>query len=103
MPLISLEGLNKAEVLRRLYNASRTQGIGIIHFRNEDMSLDEASALLERTSRFDYIHGRVLKVDLSTNQLDPWLYDRDNGNGSAEAVIQALLEELTEPTSVQEK
>lgn len=39
---------------------------------------------------FDYFVGRVLKVDLSGDEFDPWGYDRDNGAGAAQAVIDRL-------------
>jgi hypothetical protein len=32
---------------------------------------------------FDYYFGRPLKVDLSGDEFDPWLYDRDAGTGAA--------------------
>lgn len=39
---------------------------------------------------FDYLQGRVLKVHLSDDELDPWLYDRDIGQGAAERIINTL-------------
>jgi len=32
-----------------------------------------------------------MKIDLSGDILDPWLYDRDNGEGAALAALQPLL------------
>ena len=37
---------------------------------------------------FDYLYGRVMKVDLSKDTFDPFLYDRDNGQGAAERAIK---------------
>jgi hypothetical protein len=39
---------------------------------------------------FDYLRGRVMKVDLSKDAFDPWLYDRDNGAGAAERAVSRL-------------
>lgn len=36
---------------------------------------------------FDYLQGRVMKVDLAGDELDPRLYDRDNGEGAARRAI----------------
>lgn len=33
-----------------------------------------------------------MKIDLSTGELNPWGYDRDNGSGKAEQVITRLRE-----------
>lgn len=89
---IQLEGLDKAEVLAALYNASRPQGMGFMHYDPEPMTKEEAQRLLDNnpSKYFDYLKGRVMKVDLSGDELDPWCYDRDNGAGSAEEAIKAL-------------
>jgi len=54
------------------------------------MSAEDAKEQLKRGSYFDYLSGRVMKVDLSSDELDPWLYDRDNGQGAAARMINAL-------------
>ena len=91
MGTISLEGLDKAEVLAALYNASTPLGMGFLHYDPVPMTADEARELLARSTCFDYLKGRVMKVDLSGDELDPWLYDRDNGDGAAMQAIRALL------------
>jgi hypothetical protein len=88
--MICIKGLDKAEVLAALYNASKPLGMGFMHFDPEPMMRDEAAELLEATDDFDYIKGRVMKVHLSGDEFEEWLYDRDNGNGAAEAAIQPL-------------
>ena len=90
MATISLEGLNKAEVLAALFNASRPQGMGFFHYNPTPMTTKEAQDLLKRSTDFDYLQGRVMKVDLSGDSFDPWLYDRDNGEGAAAAAIASL-------------
>lgn len=87
---INLKGLKKAEVLAALYNASHPQGMGLLHFEPTPMTAEEAESLLKEQTYFDYLKGRVMKVDLSGNTLDPWLYDRDNGQGAAQRVIDSL-------------
>lgn len=52
------------------------------------MDENEAKNLLKKQTYFDYLKGRVMKIDLSKNELDPWLYDRDNGAGKAEKVLR---------------
>lgn len=87
---INLNGLDKAEVLAALYNGSRAQGMGFLQYNGEPMQAEEARELLERNTYFDYLKGRVMKIDLAGDTLDPWLYDRDNGHGAAERIINAL-------------
>jgi len=88
---ISLEGLDKAAVLAALYNASRPQGMGFLHYDPLPMTTEQAQEFLDGGhAYFDYLKGRVMKVDLSNNELDPYLYDRDNGDGAAARAIVAL-------------
>jgi hypothetical protein len=39
---------------------------------------------------FDYLKGRVIKVNLSGDEIDPWGYDRDNGQGAVEEIVSIL-------------
>lgn len=59
------------------------------------MPLSAAAELVKNNPSlyFDYVNGRPLKVDLSGDEFDPYLYDRDNGEGVADkAMIGAMLE-----------
>jgi hypothetical protein len=87
---ISLIGLDKAKVLAALYNASKPQGRGFMKYNPAPMTRETAEQLLQHGTYFDYLSGRVMKVDLSGDELDPWGYDRDNGQGAAKRVIAAL-------------
>jgi hypothetical protein len=87
---VSIIGLDKAKVLAALYNGARAQGAGFIHYDPTPMSEDEASKILQHQIDFDYLKGRVMKVDLSGDEIDPWGYDRDNGQGAVEEIVSAL-------------
>jgi hypothetical protein len=92
MAIISLEGLDKARVLAALYNHSRPQGMGFLHYDPKPMTIDEAR-LIGTDHYIDYLKGRVMKVYLREDTLDTFLYDRDVGHGAAENVINKLREE----------
>jgi len=85
--MIDLKGKDKAEVLAKLYNASKPLGMGYLAYDSADMMVEEARQFLEKQTYFDYLKGRVMKIDLSGDCLDPRLYDRDNGAGAAAAAI----------------
>ncbi len=102
---VDISGLNKADVLAALYNRAQPMGMGFIHFTPEDMTREEAEKLLERgddhqdhfggipgRSRlyFDYLKGRCMKVDLTEDEVDPRLFDRDYGEGALASVIAGL-------------
>ena len=87
---MDIKGISKAEILRRLYNSSQPLGLGFLHFEPKDMTLKEAEILLEKNKYFDYLKGRVMKIDLSGDELNTWAYNRDNGEGTAEAIISNI-------------
>lgn len=88
---VSLEGLDKAEVLAALYNASKPQGKGFVDYDQKPMNIGEAQVILDSgRTNFDYLNGRVMKVDLSGDEFSPWGYDRNNGRDAAQFAITAL-------------
>ncbi len=88
--MIDLTKHDKAEVLAALYNHSKPQGMGFLHFTSEVMGKEEAQELLKGFKYFDYLKGRIMKVDLRGDELNPALYDRDNGEGAAERAIATI-------------
>lgn len=94
--MISIKGLDKAEVLHELWKNSHSQGMSAM-FCKEELSLEQCKELVKGinpnirdSGYFDYLAGRVMKIDLSTDEINPYLYDRDNYEGAAENVISKL-------------
>ena len=69
--------------------------MGFYHAAPGDMTRDEAQAHLDDLedghTYFDYLQGRVMKVDLGGDSLRVDLYDRDNGPGAAQAALAEIL------------
>jgi|TARA_R110000851_G_scaffold308922_2_gene468112 hypothetical protein len=89
---MNIENYDKAEVLAALYNNAKVLGMGILQAESGDMSKDEAAKILEDTPEkyFDYLKGRVMKISLEKDEVSTFLYNRDNGEGAAESVVDAL-------------
>jgi hypothetical protein len=89
---MNIKHLNKAKVLAALYNNSKALGMGRLQFDPEEMTESEAQKLLDQNEYkyFDYLKGRVMKIDLSKDDLDTRLYNRDLGEGAAEKVIATI-------------
>jgi len=89
---MDIKGISKAKILAALYNASRPQGMGFLQATPGDMTEVEAQKLLDDgQTRFDYLRGGVMKIDLSGDELRTALYDRDNGQGAAEDAITRAI------------
>jgi len=85
--MIIISETNKPAALAALYNASSPIGLGFLHAEKARMSVAEAAALLTQERYFDYLKGRVMKVDFDETPMFLDLYDRDNGSGAG---IRAL-------------
>lgn len=102
---VDVGDMTPAEVLRRLYNASWPKGLGLLNYEADEMTLEQAQAIVDgclarlpehaksepdryvhlrkQALYFDYFKGRVLKIYLDERPLFVALYDRDNGQGAA--------------------
>lgn len=88
---MDISGLDKAAVLASLYNRAKPQGMGFMQYDSTPMTTEEAQQTLDsEQTYFDYLKGRVMKVDLSGDEVDTWGYNRDNGENAAEMVIVEL-------------
>ena len=91
---MNIKGLNTAEVLATLYNASKVQGRGIFQADGKLMTTEDAEWILkenEGDTYFDYLKGKVMKIDVGQEELNTRLYNRDNGEGAAERALSKLL------------
>ena len=85
--LVDISNKDKAEVLASLYNNSHPHGMGFLKYKPEDMTIEEAKRILNEQTYFDYLFGRVMKVDLSTDIVCTSCYNKNNGKGAAERAI----------------
>ena len=88
---VSIAGLDKADILRVLFNHAKPVGRGYLHCQDQDMTKEKAAELVEAFRYFDYVEGRPLKIDLRADELRVDLYDRNQGGaGTAERLIDGL-------------
>lgn len=100
---IDIKGIDKAVLLKALWEGSKSLGLSFLGLPKQDISLKdferEIVSLQELNKEyggnklyFDYLMGRVIKCDIGGDELDPRLYDRDNGAGSAQRIINQIKE-----------
>lgn len=113
--MIDVSDIPRAELLAALYNHAQPMGLGFLQARNEPMTVEQAEKLVtgenietdyrgrppgfreraaDKPAYFDYLYGRPLKIELNGKTLREDLYDRDQGDGAAQRVIDALRAKL---------
>lgn len=105
MSKVNIAGLDKAELFAALYNHAKPLGMGKLHYDPTVLTKESAEKLMglgDDAARmfpgmrrgnslyFDYVKGRPLKIDLSGDEMDTWLYNRDQGEGAAERIVAEL-------------
>lgn len=90
-----ISGIDKAELLKALYDNASPLGLGFLQATKDEMSIEQAKELLSETTYFDYVFGRPLKVNLKGDTIRTDLYDRDQGYGKANAIIEGLRSKIS--------
>lgn len=110
--MIDIKGIYKPRLLQELYNRSHQQGLGLLDPKGAvDMTIEEATSIVNLCLvhpdkwplTFDYLNGRVMKVNISGDEMDPFGYDRDNGEGAAESVVDFIREEMEQMQAIDEE
>ena len=87
---VNIKGLDYAEVLAALFNASKQQGMGFMHVEGrQQMTKEDAQEILKQQDSFDYLRGRVMKITIE-DEMYVGGYDRDNGKGAAARAIYSV-------------
>ena len=83
--MIDVTEIDKIKLVKRVYDLSRPQGLGMLHFVPGPLSDDEAKAFIEDdgTVSMDYVSGRACKFNVFEENgklfiSDSW-YDHTDG------------------------
>ena len=100
--VVDISGLKKPLVLKHLWDNAQGEGPGSEHesfqrlasmLRSRKMSITKAEEHIQRCLsegqplKFDDLAGKSLRVDISGNQMETYLYDDTHGEGAAETAI----------------
>lgn len=108
--MINIKGLDKAEVLYSLWHNSHVQGMSFLGLPEKEFTMERAQELIKESGYdpegenhpnclyFDYVDGHVIKCNITGDEFDERLYERDCGEGAAlkaiEYVEQHKLDEI---------
>jgi hypothetical protein len=95
---VDVSGIDKVQLLRGLWAKSpvsfwcRANGV------YQDFDAEAAKKqFVELGGYYDYFCGRVIKCNLKGDTVDPWGYDRDNGDGAFQEVVTEIRERYNIP------
>jgi len=92
--MVDIKGLDKERVLKALYDNSHAKGTGFFQtVPSGIVTVEHCENLLKSTTNFDYLYGRVLKIDIGGDAFDERLYDRDCGEGAAQRAVDSIRAE----------
>ncbi|KAL2788877.1 hypothetical protein BJX66DRAFT_339811 [Aspergillus keveii] len=92
---VSIKDLPKLDLLHALWqNSPPALFYEVRNIPPPSWDAEEAEDVaLSHNWDVDYIVGRVIKADLSGDEVDPQLYDRGNGKGAFAEVVRNLREQ----------
>lgn len=91
--MIDISKVDKIALLKDLWKNQKT-AIFFAFNTLQAPSFDEKLAEKAVKGRIDYFCGRAIKTDLSKDSVDPYLYDRDAGQGTFQKVVDSILSEM---------
>ena len=87
--MVDIAGLDKVALLERLWQHMQPAGF----FAEASLhapTFDKNKAKVATRGYIDYFCGRCIKCDLSGDEADAYLYDRDTGAGTFAAIVQDM-------------
>jgi len=86
---VDIKGIDKVALVQALYNCAQPLGLGYPHYTPEPLTQEEAEDLAD-TPWLDYVRRRLMKRSVAGDTMRTDLYNRDNGQGAAEQIIEAV-------------
>ena len=89
---ISIKGLDKVELLKNIWQGQIPAGyFAMSGIRGPVFNEETAKEAVKK--HIDYFCGRAIKTNLSGDEIDPYLYDRDAGQGKFAQIVDAMRNE----------
>jgi hypothetical protein len=94
MSKVSIAGLNKVELLRKLWSGQKP-ALFFEDYPSLIPRFDEVEAREAVKGYIDYFQGRCIKTDISGDTASPHLYDRETGRGAFAKAVAAVHTKVT--------
>ncbi|EEA19115.1 hypothetical protein TMatcc_010339 [Talaromyces marneffei ATCC 18224] len=95
---IDVSGIDRIELLRGLWEKSPVAAWCRENGVVQEFDVNAAGrGFIKDGGYFDYFCGRVIKCNLMGDTVNPWGYDRDNGEGAFQKVVSEIRERCNIP------
>lgn len=88
--MVDIKGLDKARVLKALYDYADNQGTGRFGRCRTAVTVEVCKSMLERSWKIECAFGLFLKVDLSRDEFEESEYDTIYGEGAAQRAVDSI-------------
>ena len=97
--IVNIAGINKVDLLYALWTnmspSIPTIYASLLNNNTRDILFNRELAKLAVLDYIDYFQGRCIKLDLSKDDVDTFLYDRDAGYGAFQRIVSELISKQT--------
>jgi hypothetical protein len=90
---INIAGLNKVDLLYRMWKEQKNTGNVFFGLQSLWFDEDLAKTVVGRNRYIDYFCGKIIKTDLSRDEVDPWAYDRETYTGRLREIVNVMKAE----------
>lgn len=91
---IEVTGVNLVDLVKHVYDLSKPQGMGFLHYKPEPLTDDEAKSLIDTQDRtpisLDYVRGRACKFNVFKSE-DGTLWINTNWYDHSDEQLKELL------------
>ena len=97
--IIDVTGVDLVKFVQEVYNLSKPQGMGLIHFTPEPLSDSDAAQVIEQSTNndsielsLDYVKGRACKMVIFKDGDKRYIQDTwfDHGSGLLEQLLKNI-------------
>ncbi len=91
---VDITGIDKPKLLAALYNNSEPVNFSSLAGPGWMTEEKAAEIIKEDGLDFDYLYDHEIKINLGRDKVDPYAYDRNNGEGRVASIVENLRKSI---------
>ena len=92
---VDIKGIDKVQLLEELWTAQKVASWFLFHpVQVPPFDRVKAKEAVAKQDDIDYFQGRAIKLNLTNDSIDPWVYDRDAGPGTFKKIVDQIRDRM---------